>query len=111
MGNYYAIMVDINTKEEKVEYTCDELTITILETYMCDMFRLHPDVVNDTLKKHSNLFWFYKDEPGEEHIVQLIFSEKIDEDNEYEHYFVYARDKNEALHTLKDYLIKQYFFM
>ena len=73
MGNYYVIMVDINFKEEKVEYTCDELTFTILETYMCDMFRLHPDIVNNTLKEQSNLFLFYINEKTKKHIVEFMF--------------------------------------
>ena len=109
MENYYAIMVEIDNKEEKIEYFCDKLTLNTLESYMCDMFRVYPDVVKNTFKDSDNLFYFY-DNPNEEDIVQFIFSEEIDENSRNEHYFVYAYDENEALHVLKDYFIKKYLF-
>lgn len=107
MENYYAIMVYINNKEEKVEYTCDKLTLNTLESYMCDLFRTYPEAVKNTFKDSDNLFYFYEN-PDEEDIVQFIFSEEIDENSRYEHYFVYAENNNEALHTLKDFFIKKY---
>ena len=109
MENYYAIMVEIDNKEGKVEYFCDKLTLNILESYMCDMFRGYPDAVKNTFKDSDNLFYFYEN-PDEEDIVQFIFSEEIDENSRCEHYFVYAHDENEALHILKDYFIKKYLF-
>ena len=109
MENYYAIMVDIDNKEGKVEYTCDKLTFAMLESYMCDTFRMYPDAVKNIFKEQDSLFYFYEN-PDESDIVQFIFSEEIDENSRCEHYFVYAHDENEALHTLKDYFIKKYLF-
>lgn len=109
MENYFSIMVEIDNKQEKIEYTCEKVTLSILEEYMCDVFRMYPNEIKNIFKEQDNLFYFYEN-PEEEDIVQLILSEQIDEDTRCEHYFVYAENENEALHTLKNFFIKKYLF-
>ena len=108
MENYFLVTTEINSKQEKIKYTVEEVTLDILQSYMCDMFRMFPDSVKNAFVDEDNLFYFYEN-PDEEDIVQFIFAEDL-EDSRYEHYFVYAENKNEALHTLKDYYIKKYLF-
>ena len=108
MENYFSIMVEIDNNQGKVEYTVEKVTLNILQSYMCDMFRMFPDSVKNAFADQDNLFYFYEN-PDEDDIVQFILAEELD-NIRYEHYFVYAEDENEALHTLKDYFIKKYLF-
>lgn len=111
MEKYYSIMVEFDHNSKNVDYFCEKLTFDILQTYMCDLFRMYPDKVKKKIDEHEDIIRLYE-YPDEDDIVQLVFEESIEGNTIFvEHFIVYAENEDKALHILKDYLITKLYFV